>query len=183
MDELLSERKFHRDLREQIRDAIDSIVSNISEGFEQPTDRAFAKYLFDAKASTAEARQRLWMAAQRKFITAEEYQKQNDLGDQVARMTVGLIKYLLRSGRRDRGLGPPGDNPSFPERKPRLRNPAKRQPPTGRRDTAGRTPPAVPRSERPDAHIGRADAQSVPADADTAPSDVHTAPTDDPTDD
>jgi four helix bundle protein len=54
VDELLSGRKFERDLREQIRDAIDSIVSNISEGFEQPTDRAFAKYLFDAKASTAQ---------------------------------------------------------------------------------------------------------------------------------
>ena len=105
VDALLAAKTLERDLREQIKDAIDSVVSNITEGFEQPTDRAFAKYLFDAKASTAEARRRLWMAAQRKFITQAEFEKHNQLGDQVARMTAGLIKYLLRSNRRDRGLG------------------------------------------------------------------------------
>jgi four helix bundle protein len=35
-----------RRLREQIVDAADSILSNISEGFEQPTDRSFVKYLY-----------------------------------------------------------------------------------------------------------------------------------------
>jgi four helix bundle protein len=107
VDAVLRGRTFQRELRDQIRDSIDSILSNISEGFEQPTDRAFARYLFTAKASTAEARKRLWMAAERKFITVEEYQRLNALGDEVARMTVGLIKYLLRSNRRDRGLGSP----------------------------------------------------------------------------
>src|SRR5574342_837622 len=47
-----------RPLRDQLSDASDSIVSNIAEGFEQPSDRAFAKYLYTAKASTAETRTR-----------------------------------------------------------------------------------------------------------------------------
>jgi len=99
---------FQRDLRlrDQVRDAADSIVSNIAEGFEQPTDRAFAKYLFTSKASTAEARTRLQIACDRGYITAEEFTSCNEIGDEIARMTTGLIKYLVKSDRRDRGLGP-----------------------------------------------------------------------------
>ena len=48
-----------RKLYEQLSDAADSILSNIAEGFEQPTDRAFAKYLYTAKGSTAEVVTRL----------------------------------------------------------------------------------------------------------------------------
>jgi four helix bundle protein len=49
-------------LRDQIRDASDSMLSNIAEGFEQPTDRAFARYLYISKGSTAELRTRLYRA-------------------------------------------------------------------------------------------------------------------------
>jgi len=95
-----------RRLRAQLSDAADSLVSNISEGFEQPTDRGFAKYLYDSKASTAEARARLLLAKNKKYISPEKQQELDQIGDEVARMTTGLIKYLLRSNRRDRGLGP-----------------------------------------------------------------------------
>ena len=44
----------NRKLRDQIDSANDSILSNMSEGFEQPTDKAVEKYLFDAKGSAAE---------------------------------------------------------------------------------------------------------------------------------
>ena len=95
-----------RQLRDQVKDAADSILSNIAEGFEQPTDRAFVRYLFISKASTAEVRKRLLMACQRGYITSEEFASRNELGDEVARMTTGLIKYLVKSDRKDRGLGP-----------------------------------------------------------------------------
>jgi four helix bundle protein len=125
---LLDRPAFDRDwkLRNQLRDATDSVLSNIAEGFEQATDRGFAKYLFDAKASAAEARKRLWMAAERRYISDGDYQEANAIGDEVARMTVGLIKYLLRSDRRDRGLGPSRDNGSSLKRQERLSRP---QPP------------------------------------------------------
>ena len=79
--------------------------SNISEGFEQPTDRAFAKYLYTAKASTAEVRTRLKLCCRRGYLTAEEFAARDALGDEIARIANGLIKYLLKSNRRDRGLG------------------------------------------------------------------------------
>src|SRR5262249_51720163 len=96
------------------RDAIDSITSNIAEGFDQPTDRAFARYLYHSKASNAETRRRLRMACRRNCLTTEEFNTRNDAADELARMLTGLIKYLLRSNRKDRGLGlqsrpgPPG---------------------------------------------------------------------------
>jgi four helix bundle protein len=98
---------FQRDrrLREQLQDASDSIVSNIAEGFAQPTDRAFAKYLFTSKASTAEARARLALAWDRGYITDNERSERDQLADEIARMTTGLIKYLVKSDRKDRGLG------------------------------------------------------------------------------
>jgi len=99
---LSSDRKLH----DQLSDAADSIVSNIAEGFEQPTDRAFAKYLYTAKGSTAEARTRLQLAHLRGYIGQNEYEERDTLGDELARMITGLIKYLLRSNRRNRGLGP-----------------------------------------------------------------------------
>ena len=57
---ILQTPRLQQDLRlhAQLRDASDSVLSNISEGFEQPTDKAFAHYLFTSKASAAEVRTR-----------------------------------------------------------------------------------------------------------------------------
>jgi len=51
VDAIINRAGFQRDrrLRDQLRDATDSVVWNIAEGFAQPTDRAFAKYLFTSK--------------------------------------------------------------------------------------------------------------------------------------
>jgi four helix bundle protein len=94
-----------RKLREQLLDASDSVVSNIAEGFEQSTDRSFAKYLYISKASAAEARTRLKLALDRQHITEEHFATCNSLGEEVARMATGLIKHLMKSDRRARGLG------------------------------------------------------------------------------
>ena len=94
-----------RELREQIKDATDSMVSNIDEGFEQSTDRGFARYLYTSKGSTAEVRRRLALAVERRALSAEEFSRLNALGDEVARVLTGLIKYLVKSDRRNRGMG------------------------------------------------------------------------------
>ena len=98
---------FQRDrrLREQILDASDSILSNISEGFEQPSDRGFVKYLYTSKASNAEARTRLLIACNRRYISADEFRACDQLSDEVGRMLTGLIKYLAKSDRRNRRRG------------------------------------------------------------------------------
>ena len=92
-------------LRDQIRDATNSVLSNISEGFEQPTDRAFAHYLYVSKASNAETRARLGVACRRSYISQVEFESCDRIGDQIARMLTGLIKYLVSSDRKDRGIG------------------------------------------------------------------------------
>jgi four helix bundle protein len=99
-----------RRLKEQILDAVDSLVSTSAEGFEQPTDRAFAKYLYTSKASNGETRTRWLLARNRRYITAAEFDTCNRLSDELARMLSGFIKYLIRSDRRDRGLGKPNDS-------------------------------------------------------------------------
>jgi four helix bundle protein len=62
---------FKRDfvLRDQIRRAVVSIMSNIAEGFESRTQVMFIKYLGRAKASAGEARAQLYLALDRKYIT------------------------------------------------------------------------------------------------------------------
>jgi four helix bundle protein len=103
------EGRKNRDLRDQIRDAIDSVVSNISEGFEQPTDRAFARYLYHAKASAAETRARLFIAWRRGYIGDEDHRRTTELSDELCRMLTGLIKYLHRSDKKQRGTGATSD--------------------------------------------------------------------------
>ncbi len=104
-----------RDMSGQLRRAADSIVSNIEEGFEQPTDKAFANYLYVAKSSNAEARGRLKRALDANYISAGEFDILDGLACEIARMTVGLIKHLVKSNRRNRRLGrketavPPGE--------------------------------------------------------------------------
>ena len=95
----------NRRLREQILEATDSVVSNIAEGFEQPTDRAFARYLYISKSSNGEARARLLVARNRRFINDDEFQTCNRLSVELAKMLTVFIKYLIKSDRRDRGLG------------------------------------------------------------------------------
>ena len=93
------------DLHGQVQEASDSILSNMSEGCEQPTDRAFAKFLYVSKASAAEVRTRLGRAHKRGLLTRMELVRLQKQGDEVARMTTGLIKHLLKTPDRRRGLG------------------------------------------------------------------------------
>ncbi|MEO8076994.1 MAG: four helix bundle protein [Acidobacteriota bacterium] len=95
----------NRDLLDQIRDATDSVVSNIAEGFEQPTDRSFALYLYRSKSSAAEVRARLFIAQRRGYITEPEHDVAVTIGIELARMLAGFIKYLYSCDRKNRGAG------------------------------------------------------------------------------
>ena len=60
------------DLYDEISRANESVPSNMVEGFEQGTDRAFAHFLRYSKGSIAEIRKRLRKAYYRRYITREE---------------------------------------------------------------------------------------------------------------
>ena len=99
-----------RKLYEQIRDANDSIVANMAEGFEQATDKALIKYLFIAKGSVAEVVTRLETARRKKVLTEVEVSPLRRQGHDLLRMLGGWIRYLTRCGWTDRGrhtLGAP----------------------------------------------------------------------------
>ena len=77
----------------------------MSEGFEQPTDRGFANYLFIAKGSTAETFTRLRRASRRGYLNQTELRALRTLAEEVGRMLTGLIKHLMTTPNRRHGLG------------------------------------------------------------------------------
>ncbi len=114
-------------LRQQIVGAVDSIPSNMSEGFEQPTDAALEKYLFYAKGSVAEVLSRLTSAQRRNWLTLEELAPIQAMGEELGKMLGGWIRYLARCGWKDRGRHDLGKGPApDPGKKPGTRQPKAR---------------------------------------------------------
>ena len=93
-------------LREQLDTCADSILSNIAEGFEQGTDRGFARYLCIARGSCAEARAHVLVAKLRGYLTPEAADELLQDGAEILRMLTGFIIYLRRSDRKARGQAP-----------------------------------------------------------------------------
>ena len=97
--EATSERGFNSDfaLRDQIRRAAISIVSNIAEGYERDGDREFAQFLYIAKGSAGEVRAQLYLALDRHYLTNERFALLSDKARKLSRMLFGLIRYLQQS--------------------------------------------------------------------------------------
>ena len=91
------------DLHGQIARANESIGSNMVEGFEQGTDRAFAHYLTYSKGSIAEVLKRLRKAYYRRYISRLELDARVAQGEDLKKMLGGFIKYLEESDWKDRG--------------------------------------------------------------------------------
>ncbi len=91
------------ELYKQIKDANDSILSNMDEGFEQESDDGFAKYLYYSKGSIAEVMRRLRRASARGEVPAFDVNALGELSEPLGKMLGGFIKYLKRSGFKDRG--------------------------------------------------------------------------------
>ena len=127
-----------RKLWNQIDDANDSILSNMKEGFEQSSDDGFANMLTYAKGSCAEVVIRLFQAHRKRIVSAQEYAAMRDTGEELQRMLGGFIKYLRRSGFKDRGSfrsnHPEAAPPAPPEssgREPRDENHSEPDDPSG----------------------------------------------------
>ena len=97
-------QKFSRDfgLRDQIRRAAVSILSNIAEGFERDGDKEFIQFLSLAKGSCGELRAQLYVALDQEYIDQQEFLALRNLAVEISRMISGLIKYLRQSGMQGR---------------------------------------------------------------------------------
>jgi len=92
-----SDRDFASDhgLREQIRRASVSIMSNIAEGFSRRTAKEFVQFLFIAKGSVAEVQSQLYVALDQGYINKAKFGELYAKSDEVARLISGFIRYLL----------------------------------------------------------------------------------------
>ena len=74
---------FSRDfgLRDQMRRAAVSIMSNIAEGFESQTQAMFIKYLGHAKGSAGELRAQLYIAKDQEYLSEESFSEMFSLAE------------------------------------------------------------------------------------------------------
>jgi four helix bundle protein len=90
---------FARDfgLRDQIRRAAVSIMSNIAEGFERGSNKEFIQFLYIAKGSAGEVRAQLYVALDQGYIDRKNFNLLNRDAAEISRMLSGFITYLSRS--------------------------------------------------------------------------------------
>lgn len=89
---------FSRDfgLKDQIRRAAVSVMSNIAEGYARKTNREFAYFLFISHGSLAEIQSLSYVALDQGYIDRPSFERTYSLCDEVSKMLSGLITYLSR---------------------------------------------------------------------------------------
>ena len=100
--EVTSAGKFGQDfgLRDQMRRASVSIMSNIGEGFKRGGDREFRQFLAQAKGSTGEVKAHLYVALDVGYLGQRGFDNLYHLATETGRLIGGFMRYLSRSGLR-----------------------------------------------------------------------------------
>ena len=81
-------------LRDQMRRAAVSIMSNIAEGFESGTQALFIRYLGYAKASAGELRAQLYVGLDAGYLAEAEFEELFNLAEKCSRQLSRFISYL-----------------------------------------------------------------------------------------
>jgi len=77
-------------LKDQIRRAAVSVMSNIAEGFDRASRSEFHQFLVIAKASCAEVRSQLYVALDVGYIEQETFDNVNSSTSELSRIIGGL---------------------------------------------------------------------------------------------
>lgn len=98
--QISSEGHFARDygLRDQMRRACISIMSNIAEGHERSGTKEFVQFLSVAKGSVGEVRSQLYIALDQEYISVATLEQLSGEAMEISRMLSGLMKYLRKAG-------------------------------------------------------------------------------------
>ncbi len=96
--EVSEEGMFAKDfsLKDQIRRASVSIISNVSEGFGRGTNREFVQFLVVARASAFEVQSQLYVALDRKYIDTNKFEAIYNQATSVVSLIDGFIRYLRK---------------------------------------------------------------------------------------
>ena len=97
--EVSNKSKFSKDfgLKDQIRRAAVSVMSNIAEGNDRSGTGEFIQFLAIAKGSACEVISHVYVALDQGYITRSECERLNELAERTVNMIGGLMKYLQLS--------------------------------------------------------------------------------------
>ena len=100
-----SSGEFARDygLRDQIRRAAVSAMSNIAEGFERYGSIEFRRFLSIAKGSAGEVKSQLYIALDAGLIDQRVFEQLYQQADGVSQLIGGLMRYLAQDATKQRG--------------------------------------------------------------------------------
>lgn len=96
---LSNDGQFARDfsLRDQIRRASVSIMSNIAEGFGRGGNKEFAQFFSTTKGSASEVQAQLYVALDANYINQEQFKHLYSETEATARLIGRLLRYLQNS--------------------------------------------------------------------------------------
>jgi four helix bundle protein len=84
-------------LKDQIRRASVSSMSNIAEGFERDGRQEFLQFLSMAKGSSGEVRSQLYVALDEGYLSKQQFDELYKDAQAVSKMVAGFMEYLQRS--------------------------------------------------------------------------------------
>ncbi|MBR9987102.1 MAG: four helix bundle protein [Desulfosarcina sp.] len=90
---------FARDfgLRDQIRRAAVSVMSNIAEGLERGGSAEFSQFLAIAKGSAGEVEAQLYVAFDQKYISKAQFDSIRAIAASTKKLIAGCMNYLKQS--------------------------------------------------------------------------------------
>lgn len=97
--EITNDGRFAKDfgLRDQIRRASVSVMSNVAEGFERGGNQEFTQFLSIAKGSCGEVRSQLYVAMDRAYIAKKDCEQLIDEFRKLSIMINNFVEYLKGS--------------------------------------------------------------------------------------
>lgn len=96
---ITDEGSFKKDfgLKDQLRRASVSVVSNIAEGYERNGNKEFVQFLSMAKGSAGEIRAQLYIVKDLNYITNNEFEVLIENITQISKMLSGFMNYIKQS--------------------------------------------------------------------------------------
>ena len=93
---LTKKGNFNKDfgLKDQIRRAAVSIMSNIAEGFDSNSNKSFINFLNYSFRSTSEVQSILYVAIDQKYIDQKEFESLYENCNKIKSLIGGLKRYL-----------------------------------------------------------------------------------------